>query len=307
MRLPLQQMSVQEYADLERRFGARVVEHNGQFWRQVRRFFYRPLLAWEALDGSVAPHFKWPTGYQYVVGKGAPANSTLSFVIFDNLPTYSLETAGAKQRNIVKRAARQFQIRPIQTAEALKEGYAAYVSFYQRTRYQHRSDRLNQPVFEQWAETLSRQPKAVVLGGYSGAKLVGMSCAYWVNSTLVHATLFCETEAMRNYVGELLFHELRCLAGQEPGIREIFARSYQNGSSHDLYYLHRGGKVVTKPSRFELPFPVAFGLRHFLPQHYAKLIGNPVADHSPESRVVASAAASPTRTVSASPKPVSPT
>ena len=45
----IQPMSMAEYAALEARFGTKVVEQDGLYWRQVKPFFYRPLFAVGAL------------------------------------------------------------------------------------------------------------------------------------------------------------------------------------------------------------------------------------------------------------------
>lgn len=275
MELPLQQMSVREFAETQAQFGVKVVGQNGQFWRRVRPFFYRPILPVAGYDGSaVHPPCRWPGGYQYVVSDGQPANSTMNFLMLDHLQEYSLYRLGHKRRHLITQAARRFHVRPIRDLRELKEqGYKAFLSFYERTGYSYKSERRNRASFDHWAETIFRHPKAILLGGFGPDGLAAVSCSYWVDQTLVYATLFCETEALRRNVGELLFHELRQLAAQQPKIAEIFLRAYQGGNRHDRYYLLRGCKLVKKPARLEMPSPAKALLKWFLPGRHALLCG----------------------------------
>lgn len=50
-----------------------------------------------------------------------------------------------------------------------------------------------------------------------------------------------------------MFYELRKLAANTPGIREVLVRSYRGGSSLDQYYLLRGCQLVSRPARLVIP------------------------------------------------------
>lgn len=266
-------MSLAEYASLQQLLGEKVVLRGGLPWQQVRPFFYRPLLPVEALDPrQVSPPSGWPGGFQHVVNRPAEANSAMSFIMLDDLARYSLADLGHKRRHMITYAARRFSVRRLMEAEELKaQGYRAYLSFYERTGYQYRSDRKNEASFRAWVDTLFRQPKTVLLGAFAPEGLVAVSASFWVNRTLVYASLFCETSAMQKNVGELMFHELRVLAGRQPGIEEIFVRRYQGGNSLDRYYLLRGCKLVQKPARLEIPSLVRTSIRWFMPRTHALL------------------------------------
>jgi hypothetical protein len=275
MDFPLQPMSQEEFATLAREFGAKVVRRNGIFWRRIRPGFYRPILPVQELsEAAVRKPFNWPCGYQHALPGEGRANSVMNFIVSDGLGEYSVADLGRRRRQLLRRAARQFQVKPLRDLREFKEqGFRAYRSFYDRTRYAYGTERKNEAAFHQWAETVFRHPQVILLGGYGPDGLVGVSRSYWVDRTLIYATLFCETNALKQNLGELMFHELRMLAAQTPQIKEIFVRNYQGGNSLDHYYLLRGCRIVTKPARMEVPALIRTAIKWFLPRQYALLRG----------------------------------
>ena len=268
-------MSHDEFAALARELGTKVVGRNGIFWNQVRPFFYRPLLPTRELpDAGLTRPVNWPGAFQYALAGGERANSTMKFLMLDNLAAYSVASLGRRRRQLVNHAAQQFQVRPLRNLREFQEqGFRAYRSFYERTGYEFKSDRKNEATFHEWAEKVFRHPKVILLGGYGPDGLAGVSRSYWVEETLVYATLFCETNALKKNLGELMFHELRLLAAQTPGLKEIFVRGYQGGNSLDQYYLMRGCKLVAKPARLEIPSALLAGIKWLLPRQHALLTG----------------------------------
>jgi len=272
---PLQQMSIRERAELEMQFGTRIIERKGHYWRRVRPFFYRPLHCLEPMEErTVVPPCQWPGAYQYAMSDTSRANSTLNFIMLDNLAEYSLESLSRRHRHAIKQASRRFEVRRIGDLDELKaDGYKAYCSFFERTRYAYQSDRVAQEKFARWAETLFCNPKAILLGGYGPTGLIAVSCSYWLMETLVYTTSYAGSEALRQNAGEAMYHGLRILAAGQPGIREILLRPARKGGSIDQYYLLRGAKLVRKPARLELS---RFGhvlLKKFRPTEYSLLTG----------------------------------
>lgn len=268
-------MTLSDYAKQQGRLGAKIICRNGVYWRKIRPFFYRPLLP---VEGYSKPDVKtpvaWPSGFQYVVGDGQQANSTMNFIMLEDLPGYSLESLTHKRRQLIKRAAQQFQVRPLQDSDKLKaQGHSVYLSFYQRTRYSYKQDRNSYSVFCKWIDTLFSSPETIMLGGYGPNGLSAISTSYWVNQTLVYSTLICESEALHKNLGELMFHEIRQLAASQSGIKQIYVRNYHGGNTLDQYYLYRGCQLVRKPARLEIPQPFHSMLRWILPNKYELLLG----------------------------------
>jgi hypothetical protein len=271
-------MTPAEYAAMERDLGAKVVDCDGVFWRQVRPFFYRPILPTQGFPGSqISRPFGWPNGFQFVLADKSAANSQLNFIMLDGLRDYSGEQLGRRRKQLVRAASQIFQVRPLRNLNEFKEqGFRAYRSFYNRTGYAHRADRKDERTFHEWAEKVFSNPKVILLGGYGAEGLVGVSRSYLVGGTLVYATLFCETEALKKNIGELMLHELRMLAAGDVRIAEIYVRNYQAGNSLDQYYLLRGGKLVSKPARLVLRAGVGAALKLLVPRQHAMLTGKVV-------------------------------
>lgn len=278
-------MSQDEFAGLVREFGAKVISRNGILWRRVRPFFYRPILpVREFSKAAVGQPFGWPCAYQHALAGEGRANSAMNFIMLETPGEYSVADLGRRRQQLVRQAARHFQVRPLRELREFQEqGFLAYRSFYERTGYAYGTERKTEATFHQWAETVFQHPKVILLGGYGPEGLVGVSRSYWVERTLVYATLFCETNALKQNLGELMFHELRMLAAQEPQIQEIFVRNYQGGNSLDQYYLLRGCKLVTKPARLVVPAVVAACIKWFLPRQHARLRGTFSAGSIPSS------------------------
>ena len=276
-------MSPAEYAAVERGLGANILERNGIFWRQVRPFFYRPVLpTQEFSNAEISKPFGWPNGFQHALADGATANSQMNFLMLDGLRDYSAEQLGRRRKQLVRSASQIFQVRPLRDLREFQaQGFQAYRSFYNRTGYTHRADRKDEKTFHAWAENVFSNPKVILLGGYGADGLVGVSRSYLVNQTLVYATLFCDTEALKKNLGELMFHELRLLAAGDPRIAEIFVRNYQDGNSLDQYYLLRGCKLVSKPARLAMPAVIRDVIKFFLPRQHALLTGKITAPASP--------------------------
>lgn len=275
MDFPLHPLSPTEYAAVERGLGAKVLERHGIFWRQVRPFFFRPVLPTQEFSApEISRPFGWPNGFQFALADGATANSQMNFLMLDGLRDYSGEQLGRRRKQLVRSASQLFQVRPLRNLREFQEqGFRAYRSFYNRTGYTHRADRKDEKTFHAWAEKVFSHPKVILLGGYGADGLVGVSRSYLVDGTLVYATLFCETDALKKNLGELMFHELRLLAASDPRIAEIFVRHYQNGNSLDQFYLLRGCKLVSKPARLVLPAGIGAGIKFFLPRQHALLTG----------------------------------
>lgn len=199
----------------------------------------------------------------------------MNFLMLDDLSTYTLNSVERKRRHLLRRAAQHFQFRPITDPQELKNcGHRVYLSFYERTQYDYKSDRRDKTVFDRWVDSLFFNPKTIICGGYGPNGLSAIATGYWVNETLIHSTLMCDTESLRMNLVDFMFHEIRLMVAQEPRIRQIFVRTYQGGNSLDQYYLHRDCRLVKMPARLDMPTSIQFAIRQFMPHYYKLLCGN---------------------------------
>lgn len=270
-----QQMSVEEYAQLQSILGMPLVKQGDVYWRRVRPFFYRPLLSFQSynLDMKSITFGKF-RGFQYAVNDTAHANSTLNFLVVNPVNDYSLAKVSHNRRRLIKEAMKSFTIEEVVNQNIIKEqGHKVYLSFFERTQYQYKHQRLRESFFHQWVEGIFNSHKSLVLGGFDQQTLVAVSISFWLGDTILYSSFFSETNAHKQGVGELMFHRLREIAAQTPNVQEILVRPYQGGNGMDEYYLKRGCQIVRKPACLVLNPMTHLLLRSLLPKKYAFLCG----------------------------------
>ena len=270
----VQQMTVGEFAESRIAVGDRVEKFGDVYWVRTKGLFFRPLLSHEACP--IAKSELPPAhigGFQCVVSVPDEANSVMKFLMLDEVQHYELGKLPYKRRLMIRNAAKQFAIRPIQDETQFKEhGFQVYCSFYERTRYHYKWERIRRESYTRWIDSVLKSRKTLILGGYDQREdLRAISISYWVGHTLYYATFFADTVALRKGVGELMFHCLRELVSQTPGIGEVLVRRYQGGNGMDNYYLLRGAKLVTKPSRLQLDPASKWILKTCFPARYVTL------------------------------------
>jgi hypothetical protein len=275
MEYDIDQLSVAEYAYIQSLRGHKVELHGSVYWIETRRFFYRPVLPFIALN-SVVPPCRGYGGYQYAVDNERDANSTINFRIYGNCNAYSIKTQKSEYRRAVRIAEKTFCVKRIDKEQDLKgHGYKLYLSFYNRTKYQYLAKRTRQKFFYKWVETIFICPKSVILGGYREDRLMAVAVCYWIDEFLLYSTFFADTASMKQHIGDLMLHTVRQLAAQQEGIQRILAGMYSGGTGCDRFDLLRGAKIERKPARYVMcPAPASSFLRTFLPAQYRKLTGD---------------------------------
>lgn len=275
MTVQIEQMTVEEYANLETALGQNVEKSGQVYWSRGRGYFYRPLLSFEALHPSqiLVPR-QARGGFQHVVKDKSHANSAMGFLMLTELDSYGLEHVGRKRRWLINDAGKHFTIRPVRNLEQFQsQGFEAYLSFYARTGYRYLAGRRRKKEFCRWAATLLNQPKALVLGAFDADTLKAVSVSYWVQNTLIYATYFSHESALHAGAAELMLHTVRVSAGKTAGINQILARRYQGGNGMDQYYIMRGAKLVWEPANLHLHPAMNWFLKCFQRRQYAVLCG----------------------------------
>lgn len=251
-------MSADEYAAMQLAFGAKVVQAGGIWWRQVRKFFYRPLLPYRELnpEGLQYPPASMIGGVQFAVPDSVTPDSLLKLLLFENPHEYSLERLSQNNRYHVRRAMKKFSVRQISNVEEfIATAHPVYLSFYDRTKYGYRAERTDEQQFASWARTLFSFPQVRVLGAYREEELVSVSVSYLVEDVVFTATFFSRTEALNDYVSDLLLHVIRENSAANDDVNLIFASSAGMERGLDDFYLRRGAVLASKPARLKMnPF-----------------------------------------------------
>lgn len=273
-----QKMRIEEYAAYQGSTGERIVKAGQLYWRRVRPFFYRPLLPFtEHSPDTVCP----PTpgffgGYQYAVSSGQKANSLINLLMYEDVEQYSEAVLDRHKRNQIRSAAKEFYIRPIESAaEFKKEAYPVYLSFYERTHYGHKSERRYRSSFSRWADTIYRFAKVAILGAYRDGHLGAVNISELVGDTLLYSTGFCDSDSLRRHVTSFFLHSVLEAAANCEGVKSVFAGpyKYQGRQGVDRFFFERGCSLVQKPAMVRLN-PVTMALvRCFLPHEHRKLNG----------------------------------
>jgi len=276
-------MSVEEYADLESRLGARLEKVNGVWWRRVRPFFYRPLIAYQAINPAVCrpPLQSLLGGYQHVVPSDCEANSTIGSLMFTEAQEYSLDSLDSDHRRQVRTALKRFEVRNLTDRQAFKErAYPLYLSFLKRTNYRYLAGRARKTIFERWADLLFDLPAILKLGVFAGNELSAVSVSFLVEDTVIYATFFARSEAMNYHVSSLMLHTVRQSAAVRGDVRQVFVGMCKTGKNRsvDQFYLQRGCSVQHLPARLKInPFAKLL-LRTFKPGLLQQLVGSPPRD-----------------------------
>jgi hypothetical protein len=271
-------MAVEDFVAFQRLMGVKTVKVDGNYWCEVRPFFYRPLPATIVVprgSSSIPPGSKY-CGVQHAVPSVEQANSYLSRLAFENSPGYSLDSLQRNWKRKVRLAANELTIRPIPAASEFKQkAHSAYLSFYERTRYDVRTERRDPGYFAGWTDALYRIPNIVVLGGFKNDVLGGVSLSLLLDRTLFYSTFFCDDESLKLHLPDLMLHTVRESASASRDVDEIYASMYKGGVGLDDFYVNRGAKIVRQPAHLKLNPLVKFTLQHLFPKQYALLLGHP--------------------------------
>jgi hypothetical protein len=271
-----ERMSIDEYAMYEKGQGEKLVQVDGVWWREVRPFFYRPLFPFQRFaPGKVkSPLPSFLFGYQYPVVEGGPANSYLNLMVFDDIHNYSLGTLKHKQRNEIKRGLKNFSIkRIVEYDEFVDGGYKAYVSFFQRTNYNWKNDRIYRKAFIKWANHLFHFPKIFIHGAYRGDELSAVNLSYLVEDVIIDAAFFSTTEGLKMGSSEATWHVIRENAADTADARYIYEGPLSGNKGLDDSKILRGCSILCQPAYCSVRAIPLFILKTAFKKAHARLRG----------------------------------
>lgn len=267
-------MTLDEYAFFQRAAGAHVVKIKDTWWTEPRPFFFRPLFPFSqvAPKRSNYPLQSLVGGVLHLVPHGVTCNSQMHLFLYDDPGEYCLGKMGAKQRWVIKKASESFCARRITDLEQFtEEAPEIYRSFYDRTRYFYKKDRLDRNRFAAWAQPFFDHPKTVVMGAYHKGKLAAVDISYRVEDVIIDDIFFSDTQSQSLRVTDFLVHTLR-EAAQGTDARVIF-RGFPTGKQTlDESKLMRGCRIARLPAFCRIN-PVALYLgQAFMNESYRKLM-----------------------------------
>jgi hypothetical protein len=252
---------------------------NGVPWLRIRPLFYRPLLPFQAFaPGANRPPAGAVLGaFQHAVPSIQNSNSLLNLLMFSDAGDYSMATLDYNRRRQIKIAGKAFEVRPFtDPAEFKEKAHPVYLSFLERTKYEHASHRRERGRFCDWADCLFRMPKIAILGAFrSGSDTLGaVSLSFVFEQTLVYASFFCDTDSMKHHISDGMLHFVReSAAGQ--GLKRVFVGMRKTGghASVDEFYLTRGCQVLGQPAYLHVNALAKVFLMVCMPRVYQRLCG----------------------------------
>lgn len=269
-------MTEDTYAAFERATAMTVIKTGKMWWTQVRPYFYRPLLPFKKYDSKKTRHeFDRMGGYQHGVQEGEPNNSYLNPIIFDDLRNYDPESLRKGARGCLKKALNEnLAVRRMTDVEEFSEqGYPAYLSFFNRTRYHFDTSRREKAGFRRWARGVLQFPEAVVLGAFRGEQLVSFEISCLVGDTLIIKTVVHSDAALKVGGPDLLLHYRRTMAASCPEIRFMFDSLLVRDQGVNEFKLSRGAKILSMPSYVHLRPAFLWLMRNVSKSTYARIAG----------------------------------
>lgn len=106
-----------EFVEQQRILGRRIHEHDGVFWEAIYPFYCKPAFEFKAfVPGTARPaRLRSWLGYSHPVPSPEQGNRSLPTMVLDRaqLEGFELQKLPAKRRNMVRRALKQCETRPI--------------------------------------------------------------------------------------------------------------------------------------------------------------------------------------------------
>lgn len=143
--------------------------------------------------------------------------------------------------------------------QLIEEGFQVYLSFYKRTGYSYRKDRIDEKVFADWARLLFRFPKVRIWGAYSKNGLVSIWTNCLVEDVLFLLSALNSLEGMNLRSSELMLHTVRICAAKQSDIQCIYTGTLSTKQSVNNFKIERGARVLALPAYLHL-HPVLFSL-----------------------------------------------
>jgi len=271
-----QKMTIDEYAQLEERNGAKLCKVDDVWWRKVRPFFYRPLFPFSRIapQNMKPPLASFLGGYQYLVSDPMYSNSYINFMVFDEINHYTINTVNSKRRQWINKGKRNFSIRQIDDLEDfINIGFKIYMSFYERTHYKWNAERRAYDGFVSWAQTLFDFPKVLLLGAYREGILSAVAVSYLVENVIIFATYFSDMESLKANVSDIMWHHLREMASQCKDATLISLGPFLRKEGLDEFKLRRGAKLIAEPAHYYVNPILLFSIKHLKTNIYEKLLG----------------------------------
>ena len=275
-------MTIEEYVQYQRSTGSKVEKLGRTWWTEIRPFFFRPLNPFAEIEPEMViyPANSYIGGCLHAVSPGKNANARMNLFVYDDVQNYSLGKLNEKHRYITRKGIRNFEARQLTDPEQFtEEAYDIYVSFFNRTHYQYKKERLDKVFFGKWARKLFDNPGLLIIGAYRDDKLSAVDISCYVEDLIIDDIFFSDTESLNLKVTDFLLHTIRETAASTDAAY-LFRGLPTGHRALDESKLMRGCKVLQKPSILRINPVARYAAKLFMKDSYAKL-SSITADYLP--------------------------
>ncbi len=269
-------MNIEEYAQLEQKTGSRLIKKGNIWWREVRPFFYRPLLPFASYtcEETVRLFPLWQMA-QFPVKEKSRANSQLHMIVFDDIQSYQIDSLDKDRRRDLRKAIQNgVSIQQIHEPNPfISQAYPVYLSFYHRTQYEYQKNRNQKEAFADWVHTLLSSPDVYLLGSYLEEELIAILVCCIVDRILIAKSLINSEKSIPLRAQDLLLHYTREELAKKRNVTLFYSGMLDRKPGINNFKLWRGAKIVSLPSHLKMPSPAKSVLKIFKQSEYAFLIG----------------------------------
>lgn len=256
--------------------GAKLVKVGDTWWYRVRPFFYRPILPFQPCK---APSAKSDLGrfaaFQHGVTQGESCNSYLNLIMFEDVREYEIRKLDKTVRYDLRSALKNdVVVAPISDPdEYCDQAYQAFLSFYDRTKYEYVSKRRDHLRFVQWWRSLFDIPELVTWGAFHRGTLISFEIGLLVEDTFMLTTRVHSDHSLKQRVPDLMLHSWRVAARDAQNVARIFDSLLVGRPGVNFFKLHRGARVIAHPANLHVNPLVLSALKLAQPHLHNRLVG----------------------------------
>jgi hypothetical protein len=271
----------EQYAELDIAIGEKVTRVNDTWWRQVRPYFYRPIIPFEEFDPYIIKSgFSKSAIYQHAVHNGQSSNSYLNYIFYPNEDYSFKKLSKNNQRKIKQAVVNGLSIREIDDSQDnIKKAYFIYKEFYERTKYSYGRKRLDFEIFSKWFRTVKRKTNATILGVFLREKImVAFEISCMVGSTVILKEAYNSEIALKMRSSDFILDFYRRVAAKRPDIKILFDGNVCKKESINNFKIERGAKIMTLKAYLHIHPLILYGIKILNKNIYIRLMGSNISN-----------------------------
>jgi hypothetical protein len=279
-------MSEAELASVRAAEGARVVLHEGRYWRRTHPGFYEPvhlLARMHAHEASRPSRLCWGYRAALIDEDVSQANCSIPIYLLADGRDFSERSLSRNRRGDLRKCRRDVDLQVLREPSLLLEqGHGVFMSAAHRLGYWKF---LTEAEYRRQVERRSGHGRRQIVAGLIDGKLAGYLDAFAIDGILYPEQIFIATDALTTGIGTGLYVATIETALRSGGIREICNGLHTPEDPNLCHFKESlGFHIVRIPARSVVPAPIRAVIRARRPATYYRLTGEmPLALEKPAS------------------------